>query len=88
MPNGTFQFIRTTVDCWAFSGKGVYNYIDTMLPFGLHFVPKIFNFVADALEWIAHTSGVEELVNYLDDFLVMGAPETSQCTEGSSSLLQ
>ena len=44
-------------------------YIDTDLPFGLHSSPKIFNAVADALQWILEQEWVETL-HYLDDFLV------------------
>ena len=34
-------------------------YIDCMLPFGLRSAPKIFNAIADALEWIVAREGVE-----------------------------
>ena len=33
-------------------------FIDTVLPFGLRSAPKIFNSVADALEWIVRSNGV------------------------------
>ena len=32
-------------------------YIDTALPFGLRSAPKIFNAVADAVEWVARRQG-------------------------------
>ena len=33
-------------------------YMDLMLPFGLQSAPKIFNAIADALEWILHQQGI------------------------------
>lgn len=34
-------------------------FVDGMLPFGLRSAPKIFNAVADALEWIVGQEGIE-----------------------------
>ena len=45
-------------------------YIDTTLPFGLRSAPKIFTALADGVAFIIH---------YLDDFLVTGAPASSEC---------
>ena len=56
-------------------------YIDGMLPFGLRSAPKIFNAIADALEWCIAQKGVHHLFHYLDDFLVMGPPNSSICHE-------
>ena len=42
--------------------------VDGMLPFGLSSAPKIFNAVADALEWIVGKEGVRFIFHYLDDF--------------------
>ena len=36
-------------------------FIDPMLPFGLHSALKIFNAVADALNWILHRAGIEHV---------------------------
>ena len=49
-------------------------YVDTCLPFGLRSAPKIFSAVADGLSWAMHYQGVEYLLHYLDDFLVLGLP--------------
>lgn len=35
-------------------------YIDSVLPFGLRTVPKLFNAVADALHYIAHKEGIND----------------------------
>ena len=54
-------------------------YVDGMLPFGLRSAPKIFNAVADALEWCVKQEGVEFLFHYLDDFAVVGPPNSRAC---------
>ena len=46
-------------------------YIDRMLPFGLRSAPKIFTAVADALQWILNSLGVNHLLHYLDDFILV-----------------
>ena len=56
-------------------------YVDAMLPFGLRSAPKIFNAVADALEWCIAKAGVGVLYHYLDDFVVLGAPGSEECAE-------
>ena len=57
-----------------------------MLPFGLRSAPKLFNVVADALEWCVRTQGVQPIFHYLDDFLVLGAPDSPQCAQGMAIL--
>ena len=51
-------------------------YINPKLPFGLCSAPKLFNAVADALEWYVRQQGVEHIGHYLDDFIVLGAPKS------------
>ena len=51
-------------------------YVDTMLPFGLRSAPKIFTAIADGLEWIARQNGVTRIEHYLDDFVILGPPES------------
>ena len=58
-------------------------FIDPMLPFGLRSAPKIFNAVADALCWHLHRSGIPIIRHYLDNFIIVAPPGSSQC---SSSL--
>ena len=55
-------------------------YIDAALPFGLRSAPKLFNALADALEWIAKRLGIEFLWHYLDDFITIGRPGSEECT--------
>ena len=54
-------------------------YIDTALPFGLRSAPKIFCAVSDALEWVLVQRGVSSCLHYVDDFLTVGAPQSSEC---------
>ena len=54
-------------------------FIDTCLPFGLHSAPKLFNLMADFLEWILEQQGVTFLLHYLDDYLTLGHPGSQEC---------
>ena len=54
------------------------KYIDLALPFGLRSAPKIFNTLADALQWILQSEGIES-IHYLDDFLIFGPPDKEVC---------
>ena len=49
------------------------------LYFGLRSAPKIFNALADALEWVIRQQGVQHIWHYLDDFLMAGAQGTDEC---------
>ena len=55
------------------------NYVDGMLPFGLRSAPKIFTAMADALEWCIHKAGVTYIYHYLDDFAILGSPNSEEC---------
>ena len=62
-------------------------YVDTVLPFGLRSAPKIFTALADALEWIVRQAGVEVVLHYLDDFLLVGRPALAECGTNLDTLL-
>ena len=62
-------------------------FIDTALPFGLRSAPKIFTAIA-AVEWIAKQTGVNFVIHYLDDFLVVGAPSSPECATALRTLLE
>ena len=52
-------------------------YLDSCLLFGLRLAPRLFNVLADLLEWILHIlhqQGVTFSLHYLDDFLTIGLP--------------
>ena len=63
-------------------------FVDPMLPFGLRSVPKIFNAVADALHWILHSQGIEHLLHYLDDFIMIAPPGSPRCQRNLDTLLR
>ena len=54
------------------------TYVDRALPFGLRSAPKIFSAMADAMTWILFTRGVRFVLHYLDDFLLVGPPDSSE----------
>ena len=54
-------------------------YIDPMLPFGLWSAPKIFNAVADALQWYLRLKGIPHIEHYLDDFIIVATNDTALC---------
>ncbi len=62
-------------------------YIDTALPFGLRSAPKIFNAVADALEWVMGSQGTTYLRHYLDDFITVGASGSNECRDNLKYML-
>ena len=55
-------------------------FVDTTLPFGLRSAPKVFTAIADAAEWVIRQEGVKDIIHYLDDFLISGAPNTEECS--------
>lgn len=54
------------------------TYVDRALPFGLRSAPKIFTAVADFIAWVLRCQGITCQLHYLDDFLLIGAPNTKQ----------
>ena len=62
--------------------------VDKVLPFGLRSAPIIFTAVADALQWIMERKGVENVFHYLDDFITVGPPDSSQCQSNLSGIIQ
>lgn len=63
-------------------------YCDCMLPFGLRSAPKIFNALADSLEWIIRRKGVAYTAHYLDDYVIVGPPGTSRCADDLHTLVE
>ena len=63
-------------------------FVDTCLPFGLRSAPKLFNLLADLLEWVLIYQGATFLWHYLDDFLTMGPPDTPECQRNLNLLIQ
>ena len=55
--------------------------VDGALPFGLRSAPKLFTALADALLWIMGQHGVVHMWHYLDDFLILGPPQSDLCRQ-------
>ena len=53
--------------------------MDTTLPFGLRFAPKIFIAVAEALEWIIQKGSLGRAHYLDDDYLTLGKKESDEC---------
>ena len=56
-------------------------FVDTAVPFGLRSAPKVFTALADGLEWILRARGSCEVIHYLDDYLFIGPPGSSECSK-------
>ena len=63
-------------------------YVDPMLPFGLRSAPKIFNALADGLEWHLRNCGIRQVFHYLDDFIIVAPPHSSECAEALVTVTQ
>ena len=57
-------------------------FVNSALPFGLKSAPKIFTAVADVIEWCFCEAGVRFVDHYLDDYIILGTPDTMECTRG------
>ena len=55
------------------------TYVDPILPFGLRSAPKVFNAVADALQWYLKQSGIPHIEHYLDDFIIIAPNDVALC---------
>ena len=62
-------------------------YVDSTLPFGLRSAPKIFNVVADALQWATQNGKDHRIYHYLDDFICIGAPSSKGCRRALADLI-
>ena len=63
-------------------------FLDKVLPFGLRSAPIIFTAVADALEWVIRRQGVPHIFHYVDDYILVGKPNSPNCGTYLSTLLQ
>ena len=63
-------------------------YVNLALPFCLCSAPFFFSAIADTVEWIlVHSYQIPDLLHYLDDFITVGPPESSQCAHNLSTTL-
>uniref|UniRef100_A0A1X7V3E6 Reverse transcriptase domain-containing protein n=1 Tax=Amphimedon queenslandica TaxID=400682 RepID=A0A1X7V3E6_AMPQE len=63
-------------------------YVDTVLPFGLGSAPKLFSVIADMIQFIAKSQGVNHITYYLDDFIILGSPNSPQCGRDLSTMVE
>lgn len=70
----------------AVQWKGA-TYIDRALPFGLRSAPKLFSALTDAMMWFLYERGVGAALHYLDDFLLLGPPDSASCGQALSTTL-
>ena len=54
-------------------------YMDPMLPFGLCSALINFNAVADGLNWCLQQAGDRFSLHYLDDYIIVAPPQSSEC---------
>ena len=62
-------------------------FVDATLPFGVRSAPKIFTAVADAAEWMVRQQGVLWIFHYLDNFLLVGPPNSHVCKKNTDQVL-
>ena len=61
-------------------------YLDLALPFGLRSAPAVFTRFADVLQKLfEHKGHVPHILHYLDDFLIVGAPASTQAQDNLQS---
>lgn len=86
-----FRMVPVRRQDWELLGmkwKEAY-FVDTCLPFGLRSAPYLFNQFAEALQWILqHNYGLQWLIHYLDDYLIVGAPDSHSCGEHLQTFLR
>ena len=61
-------------------GMDWYGHVDPCLLFSLQSAPKVFNAVADALCWCLQQAGIQWVVHYLDDFIIVAPPDSDECS--------
>ena len=54
--------------------------MDCVLPFRLRSAPKFFNAIADALQWILLSKGINHIYHYLDDYICVTPPSAPPVT--------
>ena len=55
--------------------------MDKTLPFGLRSAPLIFSAMADALQYMMVQNKASFVDHYVDDFITVGSPGTTECAE-------
>jgi len=53
----------------------------------LRSAPIIFTAIADALQWVIESHGVQHIMHYLDDYLLLGPPKSCECQRALETIL-
>ena len=61
--------------------------MDKALPFSLRSAPKIFNAVADVLQWVLQQQGVACVYHYLVNFIILGERGKDTCAKNLQIIL-
>ena len=62
-------------------------FVDKVLPFGLRSAPLIFSAIADALQFMMGQNGVKFADHYIDDFITLGKPNSTECADNVQLML-
>ena len=71
------QLIQQIGTSWDYDGRKIY--VDAALSFGLRSAPKIFTALAYAATWGLRSLGIRYIDHYLDDWITIGSPVSSEC---------
>lgn len=85
-----FRMVPVRREDWQLLGVHWNNqlYLDKCLPFGLRSAPFLFNEFAKALSWImTNNYGMVSHIHYLDDYFIVGSPNSNQCLSLVSTML-
>ena len=77
-----FRMVPVRRQDWELPGLHWDNhyFVDTCLPFDCRSSPFLFNQFATTLHWILTNIYKLQLIHYLDDFFIVGEPQSDQCT--------
>ena len=62
-------------------------YVDLFLPFGLCSSPALFNEYVDDLQYAMKTNKVQDLLHYMDDYFIVGPPQSPVCTNNIATMI-
>jgi hypothetical protein len=82
-----WELLGTVFDEEVYGVRVKRYYCDVVLPFGLRSSPKLFSDIADALQYLMHEHGVSECHHYMDDYITIGPPTSSQCQDNLNIMM-
>ena len=82
--SATVEIVNASISQRATSASSRRANTPTFAQIAIVLVPKIFNALADMLEWVCQQAGVKDIFHYLDDFAIVGPPEYPTYTRNLS----